>query len=241
MSPMITFKRPDERECPGFYLEPASGASSPGVVVIQEWWGLNDQIKGVASRLALEGYRVLVPDLYRGQLGLDSKEAEHLMNSLDFGDAATQDIRGAVLHLKSSSAKVGVTGFCMGGALTILSASNISEIDAAVCWYGIPPLEYVDATKINAPLMGHFAIDDAFFPIQKVDALEETLRKAGVQHEFHRYNAQHAFANETAINLPIPVSYNAEAAEAAWQRTMTFHDRHLKSERTGIRSAAADR
>src|SRR5438128_10862299 len=140
MSQMITFKRPDGKECSGFYVEPADGAKAPGMVVIQEWWGLNDQIKGVANRLASAGYRALVPDLYRGKVGLDAKEAEHLMNNLNFGDAATQDVRGAVQYLKQSSPKVGVTGYCMGGALTILAACFVPEADAAVAWYGFPPL-----------------------------------------------------------------------------------------------------
>src|SRR5262245_41552112 len=112
MSQMITFARPDGKQCQGFYVEPAGGLSAPGLVVIQEWWGLNDQIKGVAERLGAAGYRALVPDLYRGKLGLEAKEAEHLMSGLDFADAATQDIKGAVEHLKGSSSKVGVTGFC---------------------------------------------------------------------------------------------------------------------------------
>src|SRR5438552_2049951 len=92
---MITFKRPDGKDCSAFYVEPSAGKSAPAMVVIQEWWGLNDQIKGVANRLAGAGYRALVPDLYRGQVGLNAKEAEHLMSSLNFGDAASQDVRGA--------------------------------------------------------------------------------------------------------------------------------------------------
>src|SRR5881394_2514607 len=144
---MITFKRPDGKGCSGFYVEPSSGEKAPALVVIQEWWGLNDQIKGVANRLFAAGYRSLIPDLYRGQLGLDAKEAEHLMSNLDFADAATQDIRGAVQHLKRSGSNVGVIGFCMGGALTVLTATNVPEIQAAIIWYGCPPLEYVDATK----------------------------------------------------------------------------------------------
>jgi carboxymethylenebutenolidase len=228
MSPMITFKRADGKECPGFYVEPKAGAAAPGMVVIQEWWGLNDQIKGVATRLADAGYRALVPDLYRGQAaGLDTKEAEHLMNELDFADAASQDIRGAVQHLKTSSRKTGITGFCMGGALTLLSAVHVPEADASTCWYGFPPLDYIDATKIKAPLMGHFAQDDAFFSIQQVDELEKKLQQAQVRYEFYRYKAQHAFANETAVNLPIPAKYNSEAAELAWQRTFEFLKRTI--------------
>src|SRR5688500_12272350 len=161
----ITFKRPDGKDCSGFYVEPKAGARAPGVVVIQEWWGVNDQIKGVAQRYADQGYRALVPDLYRGQQTVEAKEAEHLMGNLNFGDAAGQDIRGAVQYLKQTSPKVGVVGYCMGGALTLLSAVFVPEADAAVAWYGFPPLDYIDASKIKAPLMGHFATEDQFFPI----------------------------------------------------------------------------
>lgn len=208
-------------------MEPPAGNRAPGLVVIQEWWGVNDQIKGAAERFAKSGYRVLVPDLYRGKVGLDAKEAEHLMGNLNFGDAAGQDIRGAVQHLKKTSARVGVTGFCMGGALTLLSAVFVPEADAAVTWYGFPPLEYIDASKIKPPLMGHFATEDQFFPIAQVDELEKKLTAAGVRYTFHRYNAQHAFANETNVNRPIPVKYDQTAAETAWQRTLEFLGQHL--------------
>jgi carboxymethylenebutenolidase len=224
---MTTFKRPDGKDCSAFYAEPKAGNRAPALVVIQEWWGLNDQIKGVANRLAAAGYRALVPDLYRGKVGLDAQEAEHLMTNLNFGDAATQDIRGAVQYLKQTSAKTGVTGFCMGGALTILAAANVPESDAAISWYGCPPLEYIDATKIKAPLMGHWALDDAYFPTQQVDGLEEKLKKANVQYDFHRYKAKHAFANETLKDPSAPIAYDAAAAETAWSRTMAFVKQHL--------------
>jgi len=227
MSEMIQFKRPDGKVCSGFYVEPAHGAAASSMVVIQEWWGLTDQIKGVANRLAAAGYRALVPDLYRGKHTLDHKEAEHLASNLNFADAAGQDIRGAVQHLKKSGGKAGVTGFCMGGALTFLSAVHVPEIDTAVAWYGLPPLEYIDASKIKAPVMGHFAKQDAFFPIQQVDLLEKKLREDGVKYEFYRYDAKHAFANETIKNPPIPLEYNPSAAELAWQRTLEFLKRNL--------------
>ena len=216
---MITFKRPDGKDCSGFYVEPTAGNKAPALVVIQEWWGLNDQIKGVANRFAAAGYRALVPDLYRGKVGLDAKEAEHLMNNLNFADAATQDIRGAVLHLKQTGSKAGVTGFCMGGALTILAAVQVPEAAAVVSWYGCPPLDYIDASKIKAPVMGHWALDDAFFPIQQVEGLEQKLKQANVKYEFHRYQAKHAFANETLTDPSAAIAYNAAAAETAWGRT----------------------
>src|SRR5256885_13468277 len=137
MAKTIEYKRPDGKTVKGYLAEPAAGSKAPGMVVIQEWWGLNDQIRGVADQLAKAGYRALVPDLYRGKTAVDAKEANHLMTGLNFGDAAGQDIRGAVQHLKKSgSAKVGVTGFCMGGALTVLSAVNLPEMDAGGIWDG---------------------------------------------------------------------------------------------------------
>jgi len=230
MGKMTSYKRPDGKSVNGYLAEPAGAAKAPGIVVIQEWWGLNDQIKGVADKLAKAGYRALVPDLYRGKIALAANEAEHLMNNLDFGDAAGQDVRGALQHLKSSgSAKAGVTGFCMGGALTLLAAVNVPELDAAVAWYGFPPLEYVDASKIRAPLLGHYAIDDVPFPIAKVDELERKLREANVKFEFHRYKAKHAFANEEANSKKLAMlEYNPQAAELAWKRTMEFLDKSLK-------------
>jgi carboxymethylenebutenolidase len=230
MGKTIKFKRPDGKSVSGYLAEPAAGANAPGLVVIQEWWGLNDQIRGVADRMAAAGYRALVPDLYRGKTALEANEAEHLMNNLDFGDAAGQDVRGAAAHLKATgSKKVGVTGFCMGGALTLLAAVNVPEADAEVVWYGYPPLEYVDASKIKAPLMAHWATQDQAFPIGKVDELEKKLREAGVGFEFHRYQAKHAFANETADEKKLPIlKYNPEAAKLAWSRTMDFFAKHLK-------------
>jgi len=225
-----SFKRPDGKTLNGYLAEPKAGKNAPGVVVIQEWWGLNDQIRGVADKLAGAGYRALVPDLYRGKSALEAKEAEHLMNGLNFADAAGQDVRGALQHLKSTgSKKAGVTGFCMGGALTLLAAVNAPEADAAVAWYGFPPLEYVDASKIKAPLMGHWATQDQFFPIGKVDELEKKLRAANVKFEFHRYDAKHAFANETADSKGLPpLKHDPKAAEQAWKRTLDFFSKNLK-------------
>ena len=229
MGKMISFARPDGQSVQG-YLAEAAAAGAPGLVVLQEWWGLNDQIRGVADRYAAAGFTALVPDLYRGKSTVEAAEAEHLMTNLDFGDAAGQDVRGAVLHLKKSCAKVGVTGYCMGGALTLLSVVNVPEADAGVVWYGVPPLDYVNPAAIKAALLGHFALDDKVFPIASVDALEAKLHAAKTPFTFHRYAAQHAFANETQVGankLPI-TEYNAEAAALAWTRTLAFLGQHLR-------------
>ena len=225
-----TFTRPDGGTLTGYFAQ----AERPlgAVVVIQEWWGLNDQIRGVAERFALAGFTALVPDLYRGKSTVEAEEASHLMTDLNFADAASQDVRGAVQYLKGlqlGSGKVGVTGYCMGGALTVLSATMVPEADAAVIWYGMPPLEYVDANKIKMPLQAHWATQDESFPIAGVDGLEAKLAEAGVRYEGHRYLAHHAFANETA-QAPGRIAktqYDATWAQQAWDRTMRFFGKHL--------------
>ena len=226
---MIEYQRHDGQPVHGYLAEPADKASAPGVVVIQEWWGLDSEVKAVADRLAKAGYRALVPDLYRGKLALEAKEAEHLMGDLNFGDAAGQDIRGAVQYLKATgSKKVAVTGFCMGGALTVLSACNIPELDAAVVWYGYPPLEYVDAKAITKPIMAHWATHDEFFALSGVEQLETKLSDAGTPYEFYRYDAKHAFANPKADSRGLPpLQYNEAAANLAWDRTMEFLKKNL--------------
>ena len=227
MGSIVTFNRPDGKPVQGYLAEPAA-ANAPAIVVIQEWWGLNDQIKGVADRLAAAGYQALVPDLYRGKATVEEEEAHHLMTGLDFGDAAGQDIRGAVQYLKGRAPKVGLTGYCMGGALTLLAAGS-PELDAAVVWYGCPPLDYIDASQIKIPLQGHWATQDQFFKIETVDGLEAKLSAAGVHYEFHRYLAHHAFANETAVGPGriAATQYDPVWAQQAWDRTLRFFGNHL--------------
>ena len=226
---MIEYTRPDGQSVKGYLAQPANAGNAPGVVVIQEWWGLDEEVKSVADRLAAAGYRALVPDLYRGKLALEAKEAEHLMGDLDFGDAAGQDIRGAVQYLKATgSKKVAVTGFCMGGALTVLAACNVPELDGTVVWYGYPPLEYVNAEAIQKPMLAHWATHDDFFAISGVDQLEAKLKEAGVSFDFERYDAKHAFANPKSDSRGLPpLQYKPEAAKLAWERTFDFLKKNL--------------
>jgi carboxymethylenebutenolidase len=228
MGTTVKFARPDGQSVEGYLAEP-SKPDAPAVVVIQEWWGINAQIRGVADRLASAGYLALVPDLYRGKSTVEAEEAHHLMSELNFGDAASQDIVGAVSFLKQRAPKVGVTGFCMGGALTLLSLTHSSEVDAGVVWYGCPPLDYIDASRIRAPLLGHWATQDQAFKIETVDTLEQKLQVAGANFEFHRYLAQHAFANETAVGPGRIAStqYDPVWAQQGWDRTLRFFGRHL--------------
>jgi carboxymethylenebutenolidase len=164
----------------------------------------------------------LVPDLYKGKVALDVAEAKHMMTNLNFGDAATQDVRGATQLLKQSSAKIGVVGFCMGGALTVLTAMYVKEANACSSWYGFPPEQAGDVKTITTPLQLHFAEQDQSFSPEGARALEAKLKEAKVAFESYWYNAGHAFFNEKGPN------YNAECAKLAWDRTVAFFAKHLK-------------
>jgi carboxymethylenebutenolidase len=223
MGKMIEFARPDGQSAPGYLTGPDSGA--PGVVMIQEWWGATDYIKETADQLASAGFRVLVPDLYRGRSAAVGDEANHLMEGLDFGDAATQDVRGAAQFLKQKSAKVGVVGFCMGGALTVLAAMFDPEFDAAVSFYGIPPAEAGDPSTIKIPFMGHWATEDEFFPIANADQFEKRIGNG--KHVFHRYDARHAFHNPNEVGHSGLGNYDATLASLAWERTVNFFKANL--------------
>jgi carboxymethylenebutenolidase len=214
MGTMIEFARPDAGETKGYLA--TAGQGRPGVVVIQEWWGLNDQICGVADRFARAGYNALAPDLYKGRLTTEPDEANHLMTGLDFADATHQDLRAAAQHLRAQSGKVAVMGYCMGGALTIAAAVHVPEFAAGVCFYGIPPKAFADPAKIRMPLQGHFANKDDWCTPAAVDDLERTLRAAGVTHEIYRYDAAHAFANERSA------AYDVACANPAWERMAAF-------------------
>src|SRR5215469_13384952 len=214
MGTMIEFARPDGGRTKGYLA--TAGQGRPGVVVIQEWWGLNDQICGVADRFARAGYSALAPDLYKGRLTTEPDEANHLMTGLDFPAATHQDLRGAALQLQKHSEKIAVMGFCMGGALTIAAAVHIHEVSAAVCFYVIPPKDFADPAKIRVPFQGHFANKDDWCTPAAVNDLEQVLKGADVKHEIYRYDAAHAFANERSA------AYDVACANQAWERMTAF-------------------
>lgn len=228
MSATIEFTRPDGKKAPGYYTEGTGGAGAPGVVMLEEWWGVTDHIKRTADTLAAAGFRVLVPDFYRGRVAAVGDEANHLMEGLDFGDAATQDARGAAQYLKSTgSKKVGVIGFCMGGALTLLAAMHVPEFDAAVSFYGYPPPEGGDPGSIKIPVQGHWALHDEHFSIAGVDKIEARMNEAGVPHEFYRYDAQHAFHNPNQPGHAGLGHYKEDLAKQAWARSVEFLKKNL--------------
>lgn len=213
MGAMIEFSRPDGGKSKGYLA--SAGQGRPGIVVIQEWWGLNDQICGVADRFARAGYNALAPDLYKGRLTAVPDEANHLMSNLDFADATHQDLHGATQHLAGQGGgKVAVMGFCMGGALTVAAAVHIPECVAGVCFYGIPPAEFADPARIKIPFQGHFADKDDWCTPAAVDALETAM--LGLSPDIHRYDAAHGFFNERSP------AYDVACATQAWDRMAAF-------------------
>ncbi|MFO1169764.1 MAG: dienelactone hydrolase family protein [Hyphomicrobiaceae bacterium] len=222
MGTRIPFLRPDGKTAEG-YLASTGKANAPGVVVIQEWWGLQDQIKGICDRLALAGYDALAPDLYGGTVVPyhDADAANREMSSLNFLEATDQLVRGAAKHLSKSNPKVGLTGFCLGGAVTILGACRIPELAAAVCFYGIPPESAAKPADVKVPLQGHFANRDDWCTPEAVNAFEAGAKKAGKTVDFHRYDADHGFVNEQRSY------YDRQCGELAWDRMLAFWKTHL--------------
>ncbi|WP_375460798.1 dienelactone hydrolase family protein [uncultured Enterovirga sp.] len=223
MGTSITFKRPDGGDATG-YLALSGRGDGPGLVVIQEWWGLSDQIKATCDRFALAGFTALAPDLYQGTIVPyhDAEAAAQEMQSLDFQAATSQDVGGAAQFLERNGAPVGLTGFCMGGAITVIGAATIPGLSACVAFYGLPPDGVIRPEQIDVPLQGHFANRDDWCTPETVDAFEAKLKEAGRGYEFFRYDADHAFANEQRVSV-----HDRAAAELAWDRAVAFLGQHL--------------
>ncbi|HEY4000148.1 MAG TPA: dienelactone hydrolase family protein [Candidatus Xenobia bacterium] len=206
---------------PGYLAKPASG-SGPGVIVIQEWWGLVPHIKDIADRFAQAGYVALAPDLYHGKATTSPDEAGKMMMALQIGPAE-KDLAGAVRYLQtvSKGTKVGVVGFCMGGALSLYAASKNADIGACVVYYGVHPNVKPDLAALHGPVLGFYAEKDGFTTPAVVKELDGELTRLGKSHEFHTYpDTDHAFFNDTR-----PV-YDEHAAKDSWQRMLGFfHDK----------------
>jgi len=222
MGTAITFKRADGKDTNG-YLAKAGRDHAPGVIVIQEWWGLQDQIRGICDRLARAGYEALAPDLYGGVTVPyhDTEKANREMSSLNFLDAVDNIVRGAAQYLGKSGARVGLTGFCLGGAVTVIGAVRVPELSAACCFYGVPPAAAAKGEDIRVPFQGHFATRDDWCTPEVVGGLEASLRKSKVPWEIFNYEGDHAFMNEQRS------AHDRAAAELAWGRMLSFWKTHL--------------
>jgi len=199
----------------------------PGIVVIQEWWGLNDHIKDVCDRFASEGFTALAPDMYQGQKTSAPDEAGKLMMALNI-EETEKILRGALQMLLSqascTSKTAGVVGFCMGGQLSMYAAAtNPDQVSACVNFYGIHPNVKPPFPQMKAALLGLFAGNDNSVNAQVVDSLRKVLTAEGKIFELHTYNnVGHAFFNDTR-----PV-YDAESAKDAWRRTLEFFRTHVR-------------
>lgn len=228
---MIEFMRPDGASAPAYFAEPQEGgADAPGIVVLQEWWGVTEDIMRIADEYAANGFRALVPDLYRGRKAAAGDEATHLMEGLNFQDAYEQDVRGALRHLKSNGKKAGVTGYCMGGALAFLSAMHLKEPDAAVVFYGFPPDEAGDPGTIEIPIVCHFAKRDEFFSPERGAAIAARMKEGKVPAQVFWYDAAHGFCNPNPQGAAGLGNYDGKAAHEAWERTVAFFHNALPGE-----------
>jgi carboxymethylenebutenolidase len=224
MGEMISFKA-NGRTAPGYLALPESGRG-PGLLVIQEWWGLVGHIKELTDRFAAAGFVALAPDLYHGEQTRSPDQAGKLMMALNIAETA-KDLRGAAEHLMAmeqlSPKKVGALGFCMGGQLALFAGCEHSDlITATVNFYGVHPHVNPDLTRLSGPVQAHFAERDSMTTPELARALIDRVRDAGKEIEPHFYDADHAFFNDQR-----PEVYSPADAEVAWERTIAFLRREL--------------
>ena len=221
MAEMVTFPS-NGGTCPGYLAKPASG-SGKGVVVIQEWWGLNSNIKSIADRFASEGFVALAPDLYHGKVASEPDEAGKMAMAMKI-DEAEKDLRGAITYLNNmTGSPVGIVGFCMGGALSLFAAcKNGDAVGACVDCYGGNRAVTYDWDTLTAPVLGIWAEHDDFVN-PNVPTYDQELTAHRIKHEFHTYpGTAHAFFNDER-----PETYRREAAEDTWRRMLAFYRENL--------------
>jgi carboxymethylenebutenolidase len=223
MGEMVKFKA-NGNDADGYLAIPAKG-TGPGLIVMQEYWGLVPHIKALADRFAREGFTALAPDFFHGETTTSPDSAMKMLMALRV-DEAEKELRGAFQYLQGYKAvspkKVGTIGFCMGGALALFAASKNPDINAAVVFYGVHPNIKPDLANLKAPVLGIYAENDGFVNQDVVKALDGELTRLGKRHEFHTYpGVNHAFVNDTGKN------YNQQSAEDALKRSVEFLRREL--------------
>jgi len=210
----------------GYLARPAGGAEgAPGVIVIHEWWGLNDNVETMARMLAQQGYQALAVDLYDGESADSAQGARALMSAVD-AEAAKENLRQAHAYLrqKRGAGRIGVIGWCFGGGWSLQTALLLGDdLDAAVIYYGRLVTDEAELVKIQAPILGLFGSEDGGIPVSSVHTFRAVLDELGKPAEIHVYEgANHAFAN------PSGERYEPEAAKDAWEKTTAFFAAHLK-------------
>lgn len=223
---MISFQA-NGGTAPGYLVEPESGKGGPGLVLLQEWWGLVDHIKTVADRFADAGFVVLAPDLYGGVQTKSPDQAAKMFMALRIAEAG-KDIRGAVGHIAAradvSPKRVGVVGFCMGGQLALYAGQEYPDrIGAVVDFYGVHPNVPIDPARVRIPVQLHFGKRDTNVPEASARDLVDLLSAGSAAVDAHFYDADHAFFNDTR-----PEVHDSAAADDAWNRTVAFLTRHLR-------------
>ena len=224
----VAYGEADSRNLVGYLAMPRDAVEPlPGLLVIHEWWGLNDNIKAMTRRLAGEGYVALAVDLYGGEVAVDAERAERLMRGVsDAPEAVQANLRQAYEYLETHAfaPEIGSIGWCLGGGLALETALLLpEEIDAVVMYYGQVDVNRSRLAVLDAPLLGLFAERDAVVPADAVGAFERLLRELGKNADVRLYpNVEHAFAN------PSGGSYDADAAADAWQATLAFLRTNLK-------------
>jgi carboxymethylenebutenolidase len=211
------------------------GEPKAGLVVMHEWYGLNDAMVALGEKFAREGYAVLVPDLYAGEVATDAARAGELMNRM-MTERSMEIIEASVITLaRRTQGKVGVTGFCLGGAMALAAATSVSGISAIALIfpvgksaneYGLPKRSYLDASKVKCPIQAHFAAHDDWARADTIEAFASEVRALGKQMEVHVYEAGHAFMREGDADV-----YNAPCAATAWTRVNDFLARETNNQR----------
>jgi carboxymethylenebutenolidase len=203
---------------------PKGEAKAPAVIVVQEWWGLNEDMRRIAGRFSEEGFVALAVDLYDGKVTTEQSEAFAAMQAMKTSDALSI-VSGAVEFLRASAhctGKVGITGFCLGGGITLAAACNVPGLSAAAPFYGIPVAEYADWSKAKIPISAHFGKNDGIIPVSRPEGILEAVRAAGGKMELHLYDAGHAFMRAADASV-----FHEPSAKLAWERVMTFFRREL--------------
>lgn len=224
----------------GFLALPeGGGAGKPGVILIHEWWGLNDNIRSMARQLAEQGYAALAVDLYGGTVAENPEDARTAMQAaMEDQESARENLRGAVDYLKEEvgATQIGSIGWCFGGYWSLQAAIEApEEVDAAVIYYGRPESDPARLAQVQGAVLGHYGELDEGIPLDAVREMEAALEEAGKDFTMHVYEgADHAFAN------PSGTRYDEEAAKAAWDRTLAFFAEHLSGEAATDGEAASD-
>jgi len=221
----VAYAHLDGTTVSGHLARPAGPEPTAGIIVIHEWWGLNDNVRAMAERLAGEGYMALAVDLYQGEVAEDRDGAMRLMGiAAGNRDRVIENLHQARAFLAESGvSKIGVIGWCFGGGWSLQTGLTLGDgIDATVIYYGLLETEAAALAPLTSPVLGIFGADDHGIPVEEVRQFEAVLAELGKEASVHIYEgADHAFAN------PSGTRYNAEAAEDAWHKTIAFFGEHL--------------